>query len=85
MASEHLSAFERGRIPAHHMWQVRESFEMVVSIQNENEDCRKRLLEAGAPLELLSFRFDKSNDEVVDSYFQLLSNHFMSYDMWSRP
>ncbi len=47
MASEHLSAFERGRIPAHHMWQVRESFEMIVSVQNENEDSRKRMLEAG--------------------------------------
>jgi len=54
MASDHLSAFERGRIPTHHMWQIRESLEMVVSFQNEDKTRRKRLLEAGAPLELIS-------------------------------
>ncbi len=28
---------------------------------------------------------DNANDELADSYFNLLSKHFMSYDMWSRP
>jgi len=85
MASEHMSAFERGRIPTQHMWQVQESLEMAVSVQNEDENCRKRLLEAAAPLELISFNGDKSNDEMADSFFHLLRNHFMPYDMWSRP
>jgi hypothetical protein len=39
----------------------------------------------GAPLELISFHGDNANEELADSYFNLLSNHFMSYDMWSRP
>jgi hypothetical protein len=56
---------------------------MIFSVQNENKDCRKHLLTAGASLELPSFHADKLNDELVDSYFLLLSNHFMSYNMWS--
>ena len=50
MVSENDSAFDRGRIPAHHMWQVRESLETLVLMHQRNADRRKRLLRAGAPL-----------------------------------
>ena len=85
MVSEHLSAFDRGRIPAHHMWQVRESLDMLVQLQTDDGKCRKRMLEAGAPLELLSCCYRKSLNDMVTSNFVLLTNHYMSYDMWSRP
>jgi hypothetical protein len=85
MVSENDSAFDRGRIPAHHMWQVRESLETLVLMHQRNADRRKRLLWAGAPLELLSSRYRNSLDGLVNNNFLLLTNHYMSYDMWSRP
>jgi len=58
---------------------------MLVQLQSDNGKRRKRMLEAGAPLELLSSRYHKSLNDMVTSNFVLLTNHYMSYDMWSRP
>ena len=85
MVSEHDSAFDRGRIPALHMWQVREGLEVLLQMHQHNAECRKHLLQAGAPLDLLSSHCWTSTQQTMDAYFVLLSNHYMSYDMWSRP
>jgi len=85
MVLKQLAAFDRGRIPAHHMWQVRESLDILVQLQTDDGKCRKRMLEAGAPLEFLSSRYCNSLNDMVNSNFVLLTNHYISYDMWSRP
>ncbi len=74
---EHLSAFDKGRIQAHHMSKVRESLEMFVKSRNDDGMRRKRMLEDGALPELLSSRYRNSFHGLVNGYFLLLTNHYM--------
>jgi hypothetical protein len=70
MVSENDSAFDRGQIPAHHMWQVRKSLETLILV-HQHEDRRKRLLQVSAPLQLLSSLFKTSTQQSLDSHFEL--------------
>jgi hypothetical protein len=63
------------------MLQVKASLETLVAIKQQDSDRRNHLLRAGAPFELLSYRFWSSTQQAIDQNFELLSNHYMSYDL----
>jgi hypothetical protein len=53
--------------------------------QTIGQSQKMRLLQAGISLDFLGLDHSRSIQTLVESNFQMLSNHYMSYDKFSRP
>jgi hypothetical protein len=84
MVSEHHSEFDQGQIPAHHVSQVNEALSMSARQQTIEQSQKMRLLQDGISLDFLGLDRSRSIQTLVDSNFQMLSNHYMSYNKFSK-
>ncbi len=60
------------------------SLEMLLRQQNNETNKRLRLMETGVSFDFLGLQHSRNIRGLVDSNYEMLSNHDMSYDKWRR-
>jgi hypothetical protein len=85
MVLEDESAFTRGRIPAHEFKVTLEISIVLLQAKANQSRNRAQMFEMELDCEFDVFLQQSSLHMTVRSYMSMISDHYMSYDQYSRP